>query len=130
MPIRDDVLFSRLVNSLNHLSLCVQTGTELDNPTIKRIHEVVNHCCMPSGFVGQNEDYFKETINLLLEYIETLERPHALIKEGKASPALQRAFIRGELKDKGISLIAPTTTIMACYDDNKALKYYSLSKGA
>jgi hypothetical protein len=85
---------------------------------------------MPSGFVGQNEDYFKETINLLLEYIETLERPHALIKEGKASPALQRAFVRGELKDKGISLIAPTTTIMACYDDNKALKYYSLSKGA
>jgi hypothetical protein len=130
MPIRDDVLFSRLVNSLNHLSLCVQTGTELDNSTIKRIYEVVNHCCMPSGFVGQNEDYFKETINLLLEYIETLERPHALIKEGKASPALQRAFVRGELKDKGISLIAPTTTIMACYDDNKALKYYSLSKGA
>jgi hypothetical protein len=130
MPIRDDVLFSRLVNSLNHLSLCVQTGTELDNSTIKRIHEVVNHCCMPSGFVGQNEDYFKETINLLLEYIETLERPHSLIKEGKASPALQRAFVRGELKDKGISLIAPTTTIMACYDDNKALKYYSLSKGA
>jgi hypothetical protein len=130
MPIRDDVLFSRLVNSLNHLSLCVQTGTELDNSTIKRIHEVVNHCCMPSGFVGQNEDYFKETINLLLEYIETLERPHALIKEGKASPALQRAFIRGELKDKGISLIAPTTTIMACYDDNNNLRYYSLSKGA
>ena len=130
MPIRDDVLFSRLVNSLNHLSLCVQTGTELENSTIKRIHEVVNHCCMPSGFVGQNEDYFKETINLLLEYIETLERPHALIKEGKASPALQRAFVRGELKEKGISLIAPTTTIMACYDDNKALKYYSLSKGA
>lgn len=130
MPIRYDTLFHRMVASLNQLSLCVQTGTELDGNTIKRMHEVVNHVCMPSGFVGQNEDYFKETINLLLEYIETLERPHALIKQGKASPALQRAFIRGELKSKGISLIAPTTSIMACYDDNEALKYYSLSKGA
>ena len=130
MPIRYDTLFHRMVASLNQLSLCVQTGTELDGNTIKRMHEVVNHVCMPSGFIGENEDYFKETINLLLEYIETLERPHALIKQGKASPALQRAFIRGELKDKGISLLAPTTSIMACYDDNQALKYYSLSKGA
>jgi hypothetical protein len=64
MPIRYDTLFHRMVASLNQLSLCVQTGTELDGNTIKRMHEVVNHVCMPSGFVGQNEDYFKETINL------------------------------------------------------------------
>jgi len=128
MPIRDDVLYRRLVASVDSLSLCVQAGIELDNATIKRVHDVVNHVCMPSGFVGQNEDYFKEVINLLLEYIEMLQRPHALIKTAKASPCLVERWKQGLVPQ--VWLVSPKSSVTMCYDDNEVLKYYSITKEA
>lgn len=127
MPITDKLLFNRMIGAIDTLSLCVQAGVELPAETVNRLRDAVNHACMPATFVADNADYFITAVSQLCDYVDTLQRPHALIRTGVASPAMMIAHKRGELKDKGIALLPPHVGIMACYDDAQQLRYYSVS---
>lgn len=130
MPIRQAVLERRLSECVNMLSLHVQAGIEIDESLTKRIHGVVQHVCIEDRFFSDNAEMVKETVSLLLEYIEQIQRPHPLVKQGTASPAFVLAYKQGQLKDKGIVLLPPTASVTACYDENNKLQYYSIHKGA
>lgn len=129
MPISQSKLESRLADALNMLSLHVQAGIEIQESLTKKVHGIVQHPCVEDCFFSDNAEMVKETISLLLEYIECLKRPHSILKTGVASPAFELAFRRGDLKAKGVTLLPPTASIMACFDDSENLKYYSIHKG-
>lgn len=126
MPISDRLLQRRYTEALNGLCLHVHMGAELPQCVTKQLVDVLDHPHASDAFFVDNVEALKSTIVHLVEYIDSLQRPHSFIKQAQASPTLPLMAKNGTLREMGIALLPPTATVTIHVDDAGTHRYTTI----